>query len=313
VKTVHEPVLLDETLEKLAPALAHIERPVLLDGTLGGGGHAEAFLERFQNLTLIGIDRDAAALERVKLRLERFASRIFLSQRNFSEFEASLAELGKRNGNVTMRVHAALFDLGMSSDQLDDEERGFSFRFSGPLDMRMDRAQEKTAADVINGYEPAELLRVFKRGGVGSMSKRLVEMVVRRRPISDAREFYAVCEEALKPVSKGKTASAVPFQAVRMEVNAEIESIERMLEGFPEALASGGRLAVITFHSLEDELVTSAMRDWSRAKRPRRDLPESSPAFGRLIEREAIVPSEGEIQRNARARSARLRIFQRNS
>ncbi|MCL4133303.1 UNVERIFIED_CONTAM: hypothetical protein GTU68_050150 [Idotea baltica] len=193
-----------------------------------------------------------------------------------------------------------LVDLGVSSFQLDITERGFSFRNDAPIDMRMDTTQALSAKEVVNDYEPIELKRVLQRGGLGADSLKVARSIVDNRPIETTGQLANICSEALRQFApqKGRSPATVVFQAIRIEVNDEFGEIERFLDEVPSCLAPGGKLAVISFHSSEDKLVASRMRSWARRE---------------LLTSNAIIPSEEEIKRNPRSRSARLRIFRKNS
>ena len=319
--SVHKPVLLDEVLAQLADDSAEDVR-VIFDGTLGGGGHSEALLERFPEAMLVGTDRDAAAVARTAERLKRFSNRCFFVTASFDEmntvWDRLPAELRRR---VTQEGDAPLFDrmlldLGISSDQLDDSERGFTFHGDGPLDMRMDTTQGLTAADILNTAPEGELKKIFLRGGVHRLhAASLVREVSKRRPLSGRKEFADLCEQTAPAAEKYRTSgrrrnpATLPFQSLRLEVNDELGVIQRFLSAAPEHLAPGARLAVISFHSLEDKYVTQAMRRWSKPTEG--DARRPGPAFGRLLTKNAIVPTEKESSENPRARSARMRVFER--
>ncbi len=320
----HQSVLLGPVLEFLAVGSA--DRAVLLDGTLGGGGHSEALLERSPGLLLVGIDRDPDARAASAERLERFGARVRIVAGTFSEaldIVNALAEDGvsEWEGTSFPMCDRVLLDLGVSSPQLDRAERGFSFQFDGPLDMRMSQEGE-SAADLLNERSENELRRIFIDGGLAAHeAARLVREIVKERPITTTRGFAGLCERALAQRMhsrrarglKAQNPATVPFQALRIAVNDEFGEVKRFLEHAPSLLAVGGRLGIISFHSLEDELVTREMRRWSREVRAPKSLGAGiiTPAFGELLTKHAVVPTESEAEANPRARSARFRVFER--
>ena len=316
--SVHESVLAQEVVE--AFTVQHAMRPrLLVDCTLGGGGHSERLLMHDEHLRIVGFDCDGAAIERVRRRLERFGERFIAIHDNFSNIATYRAELsaiaGAREERSVGLCDGILADLGFSSDQLDDPERGFSFQTDGELDMRLDRSSAKTAAEVVNEYPSAALGAVLRRGGVGTISRRLAEAIVSKRPIMSTQQLAQTISQATPiklQLGKGSHPATVPFQAIRIEVNDELKSLESLLQSAFDLLLPGGRLAVISFHSLEDKLVTRAMRSWSRTEGTRRS-PVVERAKGTLLTPKAIVPNDEEVKRNPRARSARLRIFERSA
>ena len=315
-KSIHNSVLLEEVLSFLKPIEEGSEPQVFLDGTLGGGGHSYALLEQNRGILLVGFDRDKAAIDRTSKRLETFAGRFFLQHGSFGDLEEMLVEVGcnasSAFGQTGFQFSGILLDLGISSDQLDDLDRGFSFK-SGPLDMRMDQEQKRSASTVVNEYSFAALRRVFLRGDLGSKSSSLARKIVDARPIETNKELADICQSVLgrNDSKPGRHPATIAFQAIRIEVNTEFEELERFLEQVPNYLVPGGRLAIISFHSLEDKMAARFMRDWSREKRPLPELAQADvPAMGRLLTKSAITPSEQEKESNPRARSARMRIFE---
>lgn len=320
----HQSVLLEPVLEFLANDSA--ERAVLLDGTLGGGGHSAALLERAPGLRLVGIDRDPDARRASAERLKQFGSRVHIVAGTFGDSLAIVNALagghaGEFAGTSFPKCDRVLLDLGVSSPQLDRAERGFSFQVDGPLDMRMSQEGE-SAADLLNGRSEAELRRMFIDGGLAAQeATRLVREVVKARPITTTRGFAGVCERALAQRMHARRArglkpqnpATVPFQALRIAVNDEFGEVKRFLDSVPSLLATGGRLGIISFHSLEDELVTRTMRAWAREVRAPKALGAGivTPALGRLLTKHAVVPTESEAESNPRARSARFRVFER--
>ena len=302
MKTVHYPVLCAEVVESLKGN----EGGTFVDCTMGGAGHTEAILKSNDKNTVVAIDRDARAHERAKVKLEPFNGRVTFVQGNFSEVK-TLASGETFDG--------MLVDLGLSTDQL-KENRGFSFKDQSPLDMRMDESQSFSAADVVNSYSEKDLIRVLKRGGVGSEASAVTRAILRERPIATTEKLSSVINKAAAGLTAKKkiNPSTVIFQAIRIEVNKEFEEIDRMLDSAPEVVKPGGRLAVITFHSLEDQLVTHRMRDWQDGDtRPASWPGPRVPSKGRLVSQKPIVPSEKELSENPASRSARLRVFEFSS
>ena len=316
VASVHKPVLLEEVLAQLGTDTSENVR-VIFDGTLGGGGHSEALLERFPEAVLVGTDRDAAAVARTAERLSRFSKRCFFVTASFDEIDTVWSRLpAELRRTDAPHFDRMLLDLGISSDQLDDPDRGFTFHGDGPLDMRMDTSHGKTAADILNGASESELKRIFLRGGMHRLhAASLVREVSQRRPITSRKEFAALCEQTAPAAEKFRTSgrrrnpATLPFQSLRLEVNDELGVLQRFLSAAPEHLAPGARLAIISFHSLEDKYVTQAMRRWSKPTEG--DARRPGAPFGKLLTKSAIVPSEKESALNPRARSARMRVFER--
>ena len=299
----HAPVMVREVMDLLTP-----ERGGLyLDGTLGGGGHAEALLERGPEARLIGTDRDPDALREAGERLARFGDRFRPVRSNFAD---AVAAAGIEDGSLD----GVLLDLGISSHQIDVDERGFTFRPGAPLDMRMAQstASEPSAADLLNEMDEAELANVFFRYGEEKRSRKLARIVLEMRE----REPFATSDHLLDAIRRtlGPRAEAADkariFQALRIAVNGEIQALERALESFRKALAPGGVFAVLAYHSLEDRLVKNAFRDWSLdcvcppgfVQCQCRGTP-----LGTTITRKPMSATEQETLANPRARSARLR------
>jgi 16S rRNA (cytosine1402-N4)-methyltransferase len=302
----HVPVMRDEILELFEPA-AH---GILLDATLGLGGHAEAILERFPAARLVGIDRDPQALQRSAQRLQRFGERVRLQQCNFAQVAEALRELG------IDAVDGALLDLGVSSMQIDDPARGFSYLRDGPLDMRMDPDQVRSASDLINAAPEAEIARVLWEYGEERLSRKIARRIVRTResrPLRSTSELADVvrgCVSGRKPVSS----LARVFQSVRMWVNGELESLREGLGNMLGVLAPGAIFAVLSYHSLEDRMVKQLFRRQVDGCVCPPDLPVCGCGFVarfRLLTPRARQASAPEVERNVRARSARLRALQR--
>ncbi|MGO4956427.1 16S rRNA (cytosine(1402)-N(4))-methyltransferase RsmH [Luteococcus sp. Sow4_B9] len=308
---IHVPVMLDRILELLTPALQGGER-VHVDGTLGMGGHAEAVLKACPQARVIGIDRDPSALAIARGRLEPFGDRFTAVEAVYDELPEVLDSLGVGS------IGSMLLDLGLSSLQIDRRERGFAYSVDAPLDMRMDGKQGLTAADVVNTYEPRELLRILRVYGEERFADRIVRRIVDARelePFEHSARLVQVISDAI-PMAARKTGghpAKRTFQALRIEVNAELEALEGVLPAAIEAVGLGGRVAVLSYHSLEDRLVKNAFRDASSDSAPR-DLPvvpEQMKAQFQLLTRGAEKPSEQEVQTNPRAASARLRVAER--
>ncbi len=308
--TRHVPVLLEEVLAAFRANL-RTATPRILDGTLGGAGHSEALLEEFPGASLVAFDRDESALGRARNRLARFGGRVTYVHENFRNAASFARKFGTFDG--------ALLDLGISSDQLDDGERGFTFQGANALDMRMDQSQGETALEILNDSTHGELARIFDRGGLRKHASRLAEAIIDARPIRAANQVTAICETILASPRErrlkqergggaGAPAATVPFQALRIAVNDELGAIESFLEEAPSIVHEGSVLAIITFHSLEDEIVTRQFRAWARRKGATRSLP-GEPALGRHLTQKPIVAGEAEASANSRARSARLRVF----
>jgi 16S rRNA (cytosine1402-N4)-methyltransferase len=303
----HVPVLLAETLEYLEPGRGGL----FVDATLGLGGHSEALLAASPDVRLVGIDRDPEALERAGRRLQGFGPRVRLVHASFHHLEQALAGIGVPGGKD--RVAGVLADLGVSSLQLDTARRGFSFRFDGPLDMRMGLS-DVTAADLVNETSEGELERIIREYGEEWQARRIARAIVRARaekPIETTGELRRLIAQAKGPRAEREEridpATRV-FQALRIEVNQELEGLEGFLQEAIDLMEADGRLVVISYHSLEDRIVKNTLRDLARG--------EIDPVTGRsrsesqLIEvmtRKPVRPSDAEVEANPRSRSARLR------
>jgi 16S rRNA (cytosine1402-N4)-methyltransferase len=309
-KQIHIPVMLDRTLELLSPAL---ERPgaVLVDATLGMAGHAAAFLERFPELTLVGLDRDQDALAIAGERLSSFGDRVHLVHTVYDQFADAIAGLG-----IT-EVDGVLFDLGVSSLQLDRVERGFSYSKDAPLDMRMDATSPVTAEQIIAEYSETDLRRIFRDYGEERLAPRYAQKIVERRsskPFHRSGDLVDVISAAT-PVAiqrKGHPAKRV-FQALRIEVNQELAALERAIPAAIESLAVGGRIVVLAYQSLEDRLVKRAFAAGSSSSSPAGlpvELPEHAPVL-KLLVRGAELASAEEQDVNPRSIPVRLRAAER--
>ena len=305
----HRPVLLDECIEALAI------RPdgVYLDGTLGRAGHSREIVKRLTTGRLICVDRDQAALDAAEARLADWMDKVTLVHSNFDRVADILDELGLRGAD------GMLFDLGVSSPQLDDASRGFSYMADAPLDMRMDRSEGLTAADVVNTWPQEELRRILQQYGEERYAPSIAAAIVRRRqerPIATTLELVEVVKSGMpaKALKEKQHPAKRSFQAIRIAVNDELASVDRMLQGAVPRLNRGGRLAVITFHSLEDRIVKNALAQFARGCVCPPDFPVC--VCGRtpdvkLTPKKPILPSEREIEENPRARSAKLRVAEK--
>ncbi|WP_062211576.1 16S rRNA (cytosine(1402)-N(4))-methyltransferase RsmH [Streptomyces sp. NBRC 109706] len=307
----HSPVMLHRCLELLGPALG-APGAVVVDCTLGLGGHSEALLESHPDVRLIGLDRDPQALRLAGERLARFGDRATLVPAVYDELPDVLARLALPG------VAGVLFDLGVSSMQLDEDERGFSYARDAPLDMRMDQTAGPSAADVLNTYPPGELVRVLRAYGEEKFARKIVEAVVRRRtsaPFTTSAELVTLIREALPQAAKrtGGNPAKRTFQALRIEVNGELTVLERAMPAAVDALAVGGRIVVLSYHSLEDRLVKRVLAAGAAHTAPPElpVIPERYQPRLRLLTRGAEQASEEEVQANRRAAPARLRAAER--
>ncbi len=307
----HVPVLLDRVVALVAPPL---EQPgsVLIDATLGLGGHTEAVLTRCPQAHVIGIDRDSQALERSRRRLEHFAERVTFVHAVYDQIADVLDELGRPS------VDGVLFDLGVSSMQLDVRERGFAYAEDAPLDMRMDDTTGPTAADVLNTYPAKELARILKWYGEERFAKRIAETVVRertRRPFTHSARLVDLIREAIPAPARrtGGHPAKRTFQALRIEVNDELSTLRRALPAAINAIGIGGRVVVMSYHSLEDRLAKHAFAAGSTTDVPpdMPVVPEGHEPVLRLLTRGAEKASAAEIEENPRAASVRLRAVER--
>lgn len=310
-RLVHTPVMAERCAQLLGPALGE-HGDVLVDATLGLGGHAELFLESFPNLTIVGIDRDRQALALAQQRLARFGSRI-------SFFHSRHVDLAQAlEGAGVERVQGFLFDLGVSSLQIDRPDRGFAYSMDVELDMRMDQAAGPTAAEIVNEYPEADLVRILRTYGEERQASRVARRIVQRRavtPIVTSRQLVEIVRDALPAAVKrtGGNPAKRTFQALRIEVNGELAGLPVALDAALAALGVGGRIAVLSYHSLEDRIVKRRLAAGSSLGVPRRMpvIPDDARPSLRLLTRGGEVPSEKEIADNPRAASARLRAAER--
>lgn len=305
----HISVLLEESVK----ALDIKEDGVYVDGTLGGGGHSYRILAQCPKTALIGIDRDPEAIEAAKKRLNKFSGRVTFVNRNFGEIKDILNELGIEF------INGAVLDLGVSSYQLDNAGRGFSYMNNAPLDMRMNRSDDLSAYDVINRYSLDELTRIFFEYGEEKWSRRIADFIIRERekkPIETTFELVDIIKAAIPKKARldgGHPAKRI-FQAVRIEVNGELRILETAIKDFIDVLAPGGRLAVITFHSLEDRIVKQTFAALAKGCTCPKEFPVcvcgKKPQI-RLLTRKPIEPGKEEIENNSRSKSAKLRVAEK--
>jgi len=300
----HTPVLLAEVLHYIDAS----EGKVVVDGTLGGGGHTEAMLKA--GASVIGIDQDEQALEFARERLAPFGAQFSAVQGNFSTMPSLLREAGHE------KVDAILVDIGVSSWQLDEADRGFSFGKEGPLDMRMDRSQGQTAADLVNGYSENELQTIFWEFGEERSAKTMARRIVEQRekkPFVTTLDLADFISSIIPRGGKIHPATRI-FQALRIAVNDELGVLREFLENAGQLLNPGGRVLVITFHSLEDRIVKQFFKHASLAEIDRKEWPAPRPNPDyqyKLLTRRPVVASEGELKTNKRARSAKLRVAEK--
>ena len=301
----HAPVMVDEITAVFAP----VPPGTIVDATLGGGGHSAAILDSRDDLDVIGIDQDRDALDAASARLARFGDRIRTSRRRFDELDDALGDHG------VDAISGALFDLGVSSPQLDRGDRGFSYRHEGPLDMRMDSDQSWSADDVVNGYAESELARVIQRYGDERFARRIARAICAARPIQTTTELAAVVTSAIPAAARrtGGHPAKRTFQAIRIEVNNELDVLPDALDQAVQATRPGGRIAVLSYHSGEDRIVKGRFAVAAGAC----DCPDDMPCVCGAIQTVRIVrglpkrASDDERQRNRRAASARLRVVER--
>jgi 16S rRNA (cytosine1402-N4)-methyltransferase len=301
----HRPVMNDEIVTLFAP----VPPGTVVDATLGGGGHSAALLDAHQHLDVLGIDRDPDALDAARRRLAPFAGRVRTSARRFDELEAALEE------HDIEGISGALFDLGVSSPQLDRAERGFSYRKDGPLDMRMDTAQRWSADDVVNGYDERDLARIIRRYGDERFATRIAAAICAARPIETTTQLAAVVTAAIPAPARrsGGHPAKRTFQAIRIEVNGELDALPEALDQAVDATVPGGRIAVLSYHSGEDRIVKQRFVEALGGC----DCPPELPCVCGAVQTVRIVrgvskrPRGEEVEANPRAASARLRVVEK--
>ena len=305
----HKSVLLTETIEGLQI------RPdgIYVDGTLGGGGHSYEIAKRLTDGRLIGIDQDQAAIEAAGMRLSPFGDKVTIVRSNYRNTREVLSELGIE------KIDGMILDLGVSSYQFDTKERGFSYRFDSPLDMRMDTRQSFSAKEIVNGYSEMELYHVIRDYGEDKFAKNIAKHIVKERQkktIETAGELTEIIRAAIPmkvQVTGGHPAKRT-FQAIRIELNHELEVLSDHLDEMIDLLNPGGRICIITFHSLEDRIVKSNFKRNENPCTCPSDFPVcvcGKVSKGKVITRKPILPSEKELEENSRSKSAKLRVFER--
>ncbi len=306
----HRSVLLEETID----GLHIIPDGIYVDGTLGGGGHSYEVCRRLGDKgSIIGIDQDAAAIEAAGIRLKDFGEKVTIVRSNYRDMKSKLHELG------IDKVDGIILDLGVSSYQLDTAERGFSYRADAPLDMRMDTRQQITARDIVNGYGEEELYRVIRDYGEDKFARNIAKHIVMERgkhPIETTGELTEIVRRAIpmKYQKRSGHPAKRTFQAIRIELNRELEVLRDSLDDMIELLNPGGRLCIITFHSLEDRIVKSAFKKNENPCTCPQDFPVcvcGKVSKGSIVTRKPILPGEEEMELKSRSKSAKPRIFER--
>ena len=305
----HKSVLLNETIDGL-----NIKPDgIYVDGTLGGGGHAYEVCRRLgEKGSIVGIDQDAAAIEAASARLKDFGEKVTIVRSNSCDMKSKLHELG------IDKVDGIVLDLGVSSYQLDTAERGFSYREDAPLDMRMDTRQKMTARDIVNDYTEADLYRVIRDYGEDKFAKNIAKHIVQARamkPVETTAELSEIIRASIPMKFQKKSGHPAKrtFQAIRIELNRELDVLRDSLDDMIDLLNPGGRLCIITFHSLEDRIVKSAFRKNENPCTCPPDFPVcvcGKKSKGSIITKKPILPSEEELEYNSRSKSAKLRIFE---
>lgn len=302
----------DRCVDLLSPSIINSQNPVIVDATLGLGGHSEALLQKFENLTVIGIDRDSEALAKARTRLAPFGDRFKSSHAIFDEFSEVINSFGYS------QVNGALFDLGVSSMQLDEGARGFSYSHEAPLDMRMDQSRGITASEIVNTYQPGEIVRILRVYGEEKFATRIVENIVKERaiaPLNSTTQLAEIVKRSIPAATRrtGGNPSKRTFQALRIAVNDELGAIERAIPQALDCITVGGRVVVMSFQSLEDRIIKEKFAEASTSKSPR-ELPMELPEFAakfKLVFNSSEKPTDAEIEENSRAASTRLRAIER--
>ncbi len=308
----HKSVLLEETVSSL-----NIKPDgIYVDGTLGGGGHSLEICKQLSNKgRLIGIDQDEAAIKAAGERLKEHKEKVTIIRSNYCDMKQRLGEIGIK------KVDGIILDLGVSSYQLDHADRGFTYRVDAPLDMRMDQRQSVTAKDIVNGYSEMELFRIIRDYGEDRFAKNIAKHIVRARsekPIETTSELTELIKNAIpaKVRATGGHPAKRTFQAIRIELNRELEVLENTLDDMIDLLNEDGHLSIITFHSLEDRIVKSNFRKNENPCICPSEFPVcvcGRKSLGKVVTRKPILPSEEELKENSRSKSAKLRVFLRNS
>ena len=306
----HESVLLDETVRGL-----NIKPDgIYVDGTLGGGGHAYEICRKLgYKGSIVGIDQDAAAIEAAGVRLKDFEGKVTIVRSNYCDMKSLLHHMG------IDKVDGIVLDLGVSSYQLDTADRGFSYREDAPLDMRMDTRQNMTARDIVNDYSEMELYRVIRDYGEDKFAKNIAKNIVRSRgksPIETTNQLTEIIRQSIPMKFQKKSGHPAKrtFQAIRIELNRELDVLKGTLDDMIDILNPGGRLCIITFHSLEDRIVKTAFRRNENPCTCPKDFPVcvcGKVSKGSIVTKKPILPDAEEMERNSRSKSAKLRIFER--
>ena len=312
MKVEHASVMLDRCIALLSPAIEKSSNPIVVDATLGLGGHSFALLEKFPNLKIIGLDRDLSAIEKSSARLAKFSDRTTIVHAVYDEMPAVLKSLGIAN------VQGILFDLGVSSMQLDQVARGFSYSNDAPLDMRMDQSRGVSAKEVIDGYSRNDLIRIIREYGEERFASRIVDNLIAAREkggINSTTELADLVKNSIPAPARrvGGNPAKRTFQALRIEVNQELEILQRAIPRAMDCLSVGGRMVVMSFQSLEDKIVKKFFTAATESKTPV-GLPveiEALAAKFKLVFSGSEKASEQEIEENSRAQSVRLRAIQR--
>ncbi len=306
IEFFHISVLKDE----LTDGIITDKNGIYCDMTLGGAGHSKALLEKTKGAVLVGIDKDPLALSVAKERLEEFSERVHLHHGDFKEIDIAAEE------NGIELFDGIMADLGVSSPQIDDAERGFSYMHDAPLDMRMNTESDFSAYDVVNGYSEEELTRIIGTYGEERWAKRIAEFIVKKRPVNTTFELVDIIKAAVPQGAreKGGHPAKRTFQAIRIEVNGELDSVNEAIEKAVSLLKKGGRLGIITFHSLEDRIVKQAFQTLAKGCTCPPSFPicvcGKKPSV-KIITKKPILPGEKELEINSRAKSAKLRIAEK--
>ena len=300
----HIPVLYNEVIDGLNL------RPdtIIVDGTLGGGGHTELILNSNKTIKVVGVDRDQEAIKFTENRLKKFKSRLKIVHSNFKEIVNILTDLN-------IKADGVLLDLGVSSHQIDDENRGFSFRFDSELDMRMDKTQEFSAKEVVNNYTESQLVEIFSTYGEEKYSKRVAKGIIARRPISTTFELKSAITDVVDKINRKESPNSVQrvFQAIRIEVNAELTKLYDFIVSLPAVLNKGARIAIISFHSLEDRIVKRAFNELTTECVCPPRIPVcvcGHKAKAKHITRKPITATKDELAANPRSAPAKLRVVE---
>lgn len=301
----HEPIMLNECIENL-----NIKKDgIYVDGTMGGAGHSSKIVEKLDGGLLIGIDRDQEAIEASKKRLAKYSNVKYVHGRH-EDIISHLKSFGIE------KVDGVLLDLGISSYQIDEGTRGFSYTKDAELDMRMDQSQELSAKDIVNNYDEHELEDIFRKYGEEKFSKRIAERIISERKVKEIATTYELADIVRSAVPKDAVNSFKRiFQALRIEVNGELKELKKAILDIASVLNVGGRICIITFHSLEDRIVKEAFLELQGKCTCPKDFPKcvcGYKSYGKVITKKPIVPSEEEMERNPRSKSAKLRVFERS-